>query len=74
MAEQKYDFTRLENFLDEKFPYPDDCIELLERIEYALSHLEQIFVLQPNITNAIGFFEELKLCIEDAIPHDKKRF
>jgi hypothetical protein len=74
MAESKYDFSKLENFLDERFPYPSDCIEVLERIEYTLAHMEQLFMLQPNIANAIGFFEELKLCIEASIPPDKKRF
>ncbi|SFX21889.1 hypothetical protein [Cytophaga hutchinsonii] len=73
METQKYDFDKLEEFLNNRFPYPNDCIEVLERIEYALIHLEHLFILQPDILKAIKLFEELKICIEDSIPSEKRR-
>jgi hypothetical protein len=71
--EQSYDFKALEKFIDSKFLYASDCIEMLEKIEHTLACMEQVFVLHPDITNAIGFFEELKLCLEESIPNEKKR-
>jgi len=70
----KYDFSRLIELLESKFVYASDGVELLERIESALACLEQVIQLQPELSKAIEFFEEVKHGINAAIPNDKRRF
>lgn len=74
MIEKDYDFTSLVSLLERKYVYPSDAIEMLDRIESALTNLEQVIVLKPEIVSAINFFEELKLVLDAAIPNEKRRF
>ena len=73
MANQKYDFTKLEIFLNEKYLYSSDCIETLEKIEDMLINLERVFQLHQDVSNAISFIEELRIALAESVPNDRKR-